>query len=804
MVRSTVAAAVLMGALLASGIGSASGAGADGPPAEQATDEALAHDDRGRAILPLEVLLRDPATGEEDRAAYQEGILLLQERHWAAAAEAFSRLATRLPAAEVHYGAAVAWFEQERYDRAEAHLRSALAGGQDDVRAANLMGLTLSAQGHAAEAMGWFDRCLGAARREGNTAFEGYALLNAAIAALEGGDAAGARRRAELALEIGEAGRYGNVRAAAWNTLGNVELHAGNRARAEELYRASLKLERKGKGSGARAVVLSNLAQLLAASGRGADSIEWFDQALAEARQRKERAIEASVLVTSAAVLADLGRAEEASARLEDAARVYGEIALPRGLAEVRMEQARQALHRGDAAGAGALVAEVDGILAALDLPVEKADARFLAASARALAGDVQGARADARAAEEGYVVAGTAEGVARALGLQADLARDGGDLAGAEGLYRRALETYVRSGLRTGEAELRGRLAHVLVRSGRVVEGVREAEGARAAMEGAGLWAALAAFEDEIGVSLDRVGQLEEALGRYGASVRAAGRAGREDLARHAERNRASALLRLGRLDEAEAAAAASGDAGIVADVAWARAARAYRLGVAEVDARRADAAEGAFREAGALAPAGEKGEEIRRGARAGMAAVYRLRAQAAQAAGDVSRAGEAFTQAVLEARQGRQDRVLATALWDLGTWQAESGDREGARILLAEAVEAARRVGDRATEARLRLLTGNTLVEDDASAAMEEYAAAAEIAARLPDGSGLEAKALYNLGVLRLRADRVEEGVLALRGAREIFARSGEAARVKEVDALLASAGTAGTAREAEDPAP
>lgn len=767
-----------------------------GAPSAPSEDEAFGVDARGGVILPLEDLVRRPGVDPGDVAAYQDALRLLQERRWEEAADAFAALARRLPAAEVHYGAAVAAFEMERYDRAARHLEAALTGHPEDVRATNMMGLILSAKGHGREAIAWFERCLAAARREGNAAFEAYALLNAAIAALEAGDAEGARERAERALRLGEAGGYGNVRAAAWNTLGNVALHLGDRARAEELYLASLKLERKGRGSGDRAVVLSNLAHLKAAAGRGAEALEWFAQALEEARARGDRAIQASVLVGSAAVAADLGQAEEAARRLSEAARIYGELGLRRGVAEVRLEQARQALGRGDATRALAHLDEAEAVLAELDLPVERADARILRASARALLGDPAGAEEDARAAERGYAAAGQAEGVARAQGLLGDLRRQADDPEGAEALYRRALDAYVRSGMATGEADLRGRLAVVLISLGRPEEAAREAQRARESLAGSGRLAALSALEDEIGVALDRVGRLEEALARYEAAIGAAEQAGREDLARHSRRNRASALLRLGRVDEAARAARESGDPELIAQVAVARATLAWQRGVAEIDARRPGPAEEAFRQALDLAPPGPAGDEVRGGARAGLAMVHRLRAHEAKGRGDAAAAADLFARAVEEARAGGQERVLVTALWDLAAFQAEAGDREGARPLLLEAVEVARRLGDPALLARLTLLLGNVRVDEDPEGARADYEAAAALAARLPDGAAIEAKARYNLGVLRARTGDREGAIGELRRARALFQARGEAAHVEEVDRLVRSLEEAGAA--------
>ncbi len=765
------------------------------PPAGEG-DEVFDVSHSGGVILPLEQLSRTDGLDPGVFTRYEQALDSMRRRRFAEAKETFAGLVRDLPATEVYYGAAVASFEMEQFRDAEVFLKGALSGQSADVRANNLMGLTLSAQGRGRESLPFFDACLATARKSGNVPFEAYALLNAAIAVLEGGDAEGAASRAEQALHIGESAGYGNVRAAALNTLGNSALHRGERGRAEELYRASLKLERKNKGAGDRAVVLSNLAHLHAGSGRGQEALEWFNQALTEVRSQGNRVVEASVLVGMAQVEVDLSRMEESRKHLAEAEALYDALKLPRGGVEVRLEKARQALTRNDADGATSEVSMARQMLQGLDLPVEKADARLLSATALAMKKDAR-AEGEAREAEKEYSAAGQPEGVARAKGLQGDLVRARGDLKEGARLYREALAVFSRTGLTTAEADLRGRLALLLLSSGETGEGIREGALALSSMARGGRLRAQASLEDEMGIALDQTGKSADALEHFLAASAVAQKGGAQDLLPGIAGHHARALARLGRIDEAMPLAETSGDSALLAEIRLARVNDAYAKGVAAVQQGRHSAALAAFQQAQDGAPPGDAGEEARQASRAGLSTARRMAARVASEKGDRATAAQILELAVKDARASGMAKEIAASLWDLGRLMAEDGESQAAAGFLTEALKSAQDAGDIKMQAGILLQRGATFSKAGSlPEAMADFLVVKEKAGSLPDGTRLQAQAGFNLGVLQIRSGEAVSGRETLEKARGLFQKMGDSSGTRQVEDLLARLASADTA--------
>ncbi len=747
-------------------------------------DEAFWVDTRG-IILPV------AADGELDmvrlgelRQAFDGGIEHLREARWEEAAVALEGVAAELPVPDVLVPAAVARFQQERYARAQAHLELSLAADPSDVRANNLMGLVLSAQGKALDARPYLEACRAQAEATGNASFEAYAMLNLAQVELDLGNPELAGELADGALSIGRNERFGNVTAAALNTRGNVALYHGRYKDAEKLYRRSLGIERRGRGNRDQGAVLNNMATVLAARGELAEARTLLLQAVEEAREGGNRTQEAGILVSLAGLEHQLGQQDAMRAHLDEAVAIYRDLDLQRGMVEVRLQEARLARDEQRWTEAMDAVELARIALRDLSLPHMVAEVELLECELLLDRADPHAARAPAERSRAWYEEASQPVQAASAELCWAEATAAVGESQEAAAAYRRVIAALEASGAEIRLADARQRYGLFLVAHGEVEAGRETIAAATEWLRDEGRHEDCAQIANAEGCALGDAGALEPALAAFEASERAASAAERADLEQAARTNRVSILVRLGRLDEAEQLAGPSPDPELLETIALARGRRSFEAGLAAMEQQRYDEALARMEEVVAVVPAGDRTMLPATHANLRMIEHHLGLLQLEQ--GDHDGATRHLERA-LEHVSYEEDRgAEARLLKDLAVIRTDLEDTDRALFYLDQALPAAREAGDDALVRAVRFQTGLVTMDTDPERSRAELEAV--VADPAAPADELAAAGHFNLGIVLFRMDDYEASRASLTRARALYQTLGDQARVAMIDEYLA----------------
>ena len=747
-----------------------------------ADDQVFWSDPRG-IILPMGEGELDMVRLGQLREQYERGMAHLEAGAWAEAAEDLEAVAAELPVPEVLLGTAMAHFQLEHYGRAEQLLSLAVGDAPADVRVANLLGLALSAQGRAGEAVPELERCMNLAEATGNRAFEAYAMLNLAQAQL---DLGAPRRAAELAadaLEIGRGRRYGNVIAAAQNALGNVALYRGDSREAERYYRKSMQVERRGRGNDDRAAVLNNLANVRAARGDLAEARDLLEEAVSVAREAGRRTQQGGILVTLAGLEQQLGATPTAEACLAEALDIFEELDLDRGIVEVRLQQARvaRAGHHTSAALDLLEMARVGS--RTLTLPQLSAEMDLLEAELLLDVGDFPAAALAAERAASWFEATEQARRGARARLAWAEAREAIGDESAADEGYGRALEVLEGGDDQALISDARQRYGLCLLRRGEVERGAPLLAGSLSWMERQGRYDMMAQALNLAGAAYAEIGDLDSALESFEAAGGAAALAGRDDLLTLARTNQLSVLSRLGRWDEAADLAGPDADAAVLGVIQLGRASVLFDEGLAAMDAEQWDRAVDRLQAVLVAAPGDDR--TLRVPAHANLRMIEHHLGLACMDAGDLPGAADHLERALEHVSHEQNAASEARLLKDLALLRFELGDVDRAARLMEQAQTAASASGDDEVVRTTTFHTGLVLMESEPEIARTSLA---QVISAHPDAADeLAAAAHYNLGILLFRAGEIEASRQALIDARTLYEQHGRADQVDQIDGYL-----------------
>ena len=176
-------------------------------------------------------------------------------------------------------------------------------------------------RGHLAEGRRRLESALRADERP--TAARGKALNGAASLAVNTGDAATARHRAEEALALHRT--LGDAWGAAYSgfMLGAAEDDA---ARGKQLYEESARVFRELGDEHSALLVTRNLAATYAGLGDGERARELYEDNLGRARATQNDRVEASMLGALAMIALDEGRVEDAASMLKSSLRIHARL----------------------------------------------------------------------------------------------------------------------------------------------------------------------------------------------------------------------------------------------------------------------------------------------------------------------------------------------------------------------------------------------------------------------------------------------------------------------------------------------
>ena len=215
----------------------------------------------------------------------------------------------------------------ERLDREHDNLRAALdwfeASGEREraLRLAGALWRYWYLRGHLAEGGRRLESVLHSDERP--TAARAKALIGAAVMAVNSGDAALARLRAEEGLALHRS--LGDPWGAAYSgfMLGVAE---EDEARGQQLLEESVRVFRELGDEHSALLVSRQLASIYAQLGEGERSRAVYEDNLRRARETGNDRIEASTLGALAMIALDEGRVEDANSMLKSSLRIHDEL----------------------------------------------------------------------------------------------------------------------------------------------------------------------------------------------------------------------------------------------------------------------------------------------------------------------------------------------------------------------------------------------------------------------------------------------------------------------------------------------
>lgn len=747
-------------------------------------DQAFWIDTRG-IILPV------ASEGEIDmvrlgelREQFEVGMEHLRESRWQEAAAELEVVGGELPVPDVLVPAAVARFQQEQYARAQAHLELSLAADLTDVRARNLMGLVLSAQGLAKDARPHLEACRAQAEVTGNHAFQAYAMLNLAQVELDLGCPVAAEELAEAALVIGRSKHFGNVTAAALNTRGNVALYHGRYKDAEKLYRRSLGIERRGRGNRDKGAVLNNMATVLAARGDLEKARELLFQAVEEARKGGNRTQEGGILVALAGLEHQLGDRDGMQVHLDEAIAIYRDLDLQRGMVEVRLQQAR--LARSEQRWPEAMDALELARIALRDLSLPHMDAEVDMLECELLMdrADPHAARTSAERARTWFEEASQPVQAAGAELCWAEASAAVGEAETAAGAYSHAIASFDASGVEARLADARQRYGLFLIGHGQPSAGQEAIGDAVAWLEAEGRDAERSQVRNAEGYALGETGALEEALAAFEDSEAAAIAAGRAELQQTAHTNRVSILIRLGRFEDAEQLAGPEPAPELRDSIQLARARKAFEEGLVAMEAERYEEARSRMEEVIAAAPADDR--TMLPSAHTNLRMIEHHLGLLCLEQGDHDGATRHLERALEYVSYEVNRSAEARLLKDLAVIRTDLEDLERAMFYLDQALPAAVEAGDAALARAVRFQIGLVTMDVDPTRARAELEAViVEDPERVDE---LTAACQFNLGIVLFRMGEYAASREALVRSRALYLTLGDPERVALIGEYLA----------------
>jgi tetratricopeptide (TPR) repeat protein/predicted Ser/Thr protein kinase len=275
-------------------------------------------------LLKVGALAPERAALSEVDALYLDAVTATARRDFAAAIEAYGRIARRAPAEpQVYVDLGRAYENNGEPKKAIESYTKATALDQQYATAYLRAGVLYGRQQDAASATAAFDRAEQIYQALGKLEGRAEVAYQRADLRIRAGQVAEARLQSEQALDLARAINNQPLQIKAMLQLAYILRHQGEWGRAERFVAEAVELAQAGEMETVVARALTDLGSIFFLRGEYADAEKYFRQGLDVARRHKAARAEARALLLLGSLRVQQGNAEEALPYVEQALPFY-------------------------------------------------------------------------------------------------------------------------------------------------------------------------------------------------------------------------------------------------------------------------------------------------------------------------------------------------------------------------------------------------------------------------------------------------------------------------------------------------